>query len=177
MKTNKSYVVESDFVYKNFRCVCLGMDMGHRCGYVGLPEGHSLYGKDYRDACLPKKDVEDQPIGKRGIIPLLCSKFSQDLISPDVYFDVHGSLTYSGGGKDSKYPVESDLWWLGFDCCHSGDGQDEQLILSLCETDLAASRLSWSRRSSDPARTQDYVESELKSLVDQIITVSKGGNV
>ena len=32
---------------------------------------------------------------------------------------VHGGVTYSGGGDD--YPVESDLWWLGFDCAHWGD--------------------------------------------------------
>ena len=41
----------------------------------------------------------------------------------DLYFNVHGSLTYSGD-NDGTYPVESNLWWLGFDCGHYGDGRD-----------------------------------------------------
>ena len=32
---------------------------------------------------------------------------------------VHGGLTYAGG--NDKYPVDADLWWLGFDCAHLYD--------------------------------------------------------
>jgi len=31
----------------DYRCVILGLSMGHRCGYVGLPKGHKYYGEDY----------------------------------------------------------------------------------------------------------------------------------
>jgi hypothetical protein len=32
---------------------------------------------------------------------------------------VHGGLTYAGG--NDSYPVESSLWWFGYDCAHLGD--------------------------------------------------------
>lgn len=43
-----NYYIESEFTYKNFRCVvvfnCLG---GHRCGYVEIPFNHPIADKDY----------------------------------------------------------------------------------------------------------------------------------
>ena len=36
--------------------------------------------------------------------------------------EVHGGLTYSG--NNGSYPIESDLYWFGFDCVHLYDGQD-----------------------------------------------------
>ena len=42
----------------------------------------------------------------------------------DVPAEVHGGLTYSGGGS---YPVDGDEWWLGFDCAHYGDAPDPAL--------------------------------------------------
>lgn len=36
-----------------------------------------------------------------------------------VYIEVHGGITYSD--FSSSYPVESDLYWFGFDCAHVGD--------------------------------------------------------
>ena len=43
----KNYKVEKDFIVDGFRCVILGIYMGHRCGYIAIPKGHELYGKDY----------------------------------------------------------------------------------------------------------------------------------
>lgn len=126
-----NFLVESDFTYNGFRCVVVGQDLGHRCGYVGIPDGHKLYGSDYNG----------------------------------LNFDVHGGLTFSGGGG-SKYPVESNLWWLGFDCAHCDDAMDKDLILKLAPPQFVENRLRmcW----GGTVRTQEYVESELRSLVDQI---------
>lgn len=73
---------------------------GGLCGYVGVSEGHPNFGRDYND----------------------------------VYADVHGGLTFSdfcahGANVDESRhichapaPDEPDrVWWLGFDCAHSGD--------------------------------------------------------
>ena len=38
--------VESDFTHQDLRCVVLGLNHGHRCGYVGVPKDHPLYGAD-----------------------------------------------------------------------------------------------------------------------------------
>lgn len=53
------------------------------------------------------------------------------------YFDlentinVHGGLTYSGK-SDNNYPIESKLWWFGFDCAHYGDDEDGGQSLRYC---------------------------------------------
>jgi hypothetical protein len=171
-----AFIIESDFEHKGIRCVCIGGDLGHRCGYVGIPEGHFLHGKQYSDPCLPMSDVEKQEIGKRGIIPLLCHRQDGTLIAPDLYFNVHGSLTYSGGGKGSKYPVESDLWWLGFDCAHTGDGRDADLIRKLSPERLVNIRLDFHSWEGETVRTKEYVEQECRYLVDQIIQLRGEGN-
>lgn len=44
MKIDKlrGVVEESRFEYKGFPCVILFMSMGHRCGYVGIPEASGI---------------------------------------------------------------------------------------------------------------------------------------
>lgn len=50
-----NYYIESEFTYKNFRCVvvfnCLG---GHRCGYVEVPFNHPISDKD----CYELSDID-----------------------------------------------------------------------------------------------------------------------
>jgi hypothetical protein len=76
-------------------CVLRRSALGSWCGYVGVPPGHPWHGKDYGDINDPHPDV-------------------------------HGGLTYSdrcqGAICHVPQPGESDdVWWLGFDCNHSGD--------------------------------------------------------
>ena len=53
--TNKRYVVEKKFDYLGYKCVVTFNTMGYRCGYVGLPKEHCLYGKTYDDYLDIKK--------------------------------------------------------------------------------------------------------------------------
>lgn len=47
---NKSEpIIEEQFIYRDFPCVIIFQPMLHRCGYVGIPESHKLYGKNYTD--------------------------------------------------------------------------------------------------------------------------------
>lgn len=95
---------------------------GAWCGYVALPEGHSQYGVGYAS------------------VPVEC----------------HGGLTYDGGSPGGECgPIETHvddktLWWLGFDCHHSGDGSPSHL------------------HSHDIYKTQQYVMSEVKQLARQL---------
>lgn len=43
------YKIESLFYHKSLPCVVILTSMGHRCGYVGVPETHPLFGKDWGD--------------------------------------------------------------------------------------------------------------------------------
>ena len=82
-------------------CLIKRNRMGALCGYVGVSEGHPWFGKDY--------DYDMEP-----------------------YPDVHGGITYGDLCEDDApeaigichvpAPGEPDrVWWLGFDCAHSGD--------------------------------------------------------
>jgi len=85
-------IKEKDFIYKGYRCLISFSNAGYRCGYVAIPKGHKLYGKDYDELM----DI-----------------------------DCHGGLTYSKNYMDfHPYNSSQDLWWIGFDCNHYGDGHD-----------------------------------------------------
>lgn len=113
---------------------------GHRCAYVGIPQGHPLHGVGYSDNTEAlAKPADDTAIGKRGVLSLICA--SERMQSPEVVFDVHGSLTFA---KSGAYPVESDLWWFGFDCAHCDDDEDG-------------------------GRSLEYVTNECESLAKQIV--------
>ena len=75
-------------------CVFVRTDMGHLCGYVGLPEGHALHGAD--------PDEADDACGDWP----------------------HGGFTYGREGNEyvpGVQGLDAGLWWLGFDCAHGGD--------------------------------------------------------
>lgn len=42
MRKTESVVEEKRFEYRGYPCVVLFMDMGHRCGYVGIPADKPL---------------------------------------------------------------------------------------------------------------------------------------
>lgn len=117
---------------------------GHWCGYVGVPPGHPLHGKDYNDC------YDDCP----------------DL-------DVHGGLTYSNKcrGDDEATSVchvpepgrPHDVWWLGFDCAHLGDLSPGR---SMRERALGWEPLSFDM--DDTYRDAAYVEAEVRSLAAQL---------
>lgn len=173
------YKVESDFMWGDYRCVVIFTSSGYRCGYVGVPRNNGLYGKEYTDFLdIPLSTIEDQPIGKRGIMPLIFSAMDNDeKVRMDMFFDVHGSLTFSGDGHH-KYPVESDLWWFGFDCGHYNDGKDLDLVEKYWGNDENIQRKLEIERKypttyDGEVRSKEYVEKECKSLVSQILGVSR----
>jgi hypothetical protein len=83
-----------EFESDGFPCLIVRGPVKALCGYVALPPGHPWHGKHYND-------VEPSP-------------------------DVHWGLTYSNKchGKichEAKAGEPDNVWWLGFDCAHSGD--------------------------------------------------------
>lgn len=150
-----------------------GWATGTLCGYVGIPTTHPLYEVSYSDEhpslkTLFEKMKEGQ-IGKRGVIPLICSPGA----SPDVVFNVHGSLTYSGHcepGEDDSTGIchiaedEDKVWWFGFDCAHCMDrapAMDAKLKEYLPDRDL-------SYRERNEYRNLEYVTQEVQLLAAQL---------
>lgn len=73
-------------------CLIVRNDMGALCGYVGVTEGHPLYGKDYND-----------------------TDFS-------VHGGITYSNFCNGHICHVPEPGRSDkVYWFGFDCCHAFD--------------------------------------------------------
>ena len=54
--------------------------------------------------------------------------YGKDYIDIGSYISCHGGLTYSSSTENSIYPVNSNLWWFGFDCIHYYDGIDAELV-------------------------------------------------
>lgn len=165
-----SYIVEKDWESSSLRCVVIAVDRGYRCGYVGIPKEHILFGIDYNDVVpdtLREKleEVKNGPTGKRGIIDLFT--FDEEKPRVGILFDVHGGITYSG--SDKKYPVASDLWWFGYDCHHPGDTTDENLMSA--EYKEIEARYS-TYFHGGVHRTLDYCIQECESLARQLKEIS-----
>lgn len=172
-----SFIVESDFTHAGLRCVTLLLSMGHRCGYVSISTEHPLHKVEYSQAIpgVSRADLEDVPIGKRGIIPVFCC--DGETISAELYFDVHGSVTYSGGNKE--YPVaNTGLWWFGFDCGHSGDVKDIDAVREHFGVKAAQTARRFSMDCGS-VRSLKYVQDECRSLAEQLVkfasAAAKGG--
>lgn len=90
----------------------------------------------------------------------------------DIDVSCHGCLTYS---KDHLYGQEDkDLWWIGFDTGHWGDGYSyEEAIELFKDYPKVIGQIQIYKNCSlfepvFPARSLDYCKNECKKIVDQI---------
>ncbi len=163
-----SFTVEKDWITRaGFRAVVTMGNLGHRCGYVGVPDSHLLYGVGYgQDTHALKPLPDDEKIGDRGIMTVFFGNMAANgMQRPDYVFDVHGSLTYAGGGKASDYPVSSDLWWFGYDCGHAGDAPSPEYIASKSPS----IRRLYTADREDVHRDLSFCEAQCESLAQQLI--------
>lgn len=156
-----SYDIEKDWTTSaGLRAVVIMGDMGHRCGYVGVPTDHPLHGVAYSEKSPYLKLNPERSTEKMSPIQVLCGagKDMDDLNSPEYVFEVHGGLTFSGDGK-GKYPVEADLWWFGYDCGHAGDAPAPGSCMAQYSSSLF---------DGDVHRTLEYCIDECESLASQL---------
>lgn len=132
--------IEQDWTTEaGLRAVAVWNDqMGFRCGYVQVPQDHPLHGISY----MQKTEA-------------LSRDADGDRTEPELYFEVHGGITYS----DDQCPMmepKGDEWWFGFDCGHAGDVT------------------MFSRPGSgDVERSLDYVVGECESLAQQLADLAR----
>lgn len=143
--------------YKGMKTFIKRGPVGHLCGYVGIPEGHPWFGKDYNDQVNVPKAIMERPIDvdKVGAINLLCAAGKSDDMKEgflDIVFaiDVHGGLTYASECVPMEKP--DGFWWFGFDCAHAGDLVPRSTMA----------------RSNCIYRDIEFVRQEIKSLADQL---------
>jgi hypothetical protein len=95
--------------------------LGAWCGYVGVPEGHVLWGKGYANPWYNNEDATDVAIRQEW-------KFYHTLFSR---VPAHRGITFDD--FSAPYGVAEDRWpdyyWIGFDCAHSGDYVPGMILL------------------------------------------------
>lgn len=125
---------------------------GHWCGYVGVAEGHPLFGVGYGDA--QAADGE--------------------------WIDVHGGLTFSDfctEGEAREFgichiPDEGEperVYWFGFDCAHLGDLAPARR--------MRERGMGFAADLGDKYRTLGYVKAECAKLATQLTSARNGGCV
>jgi len=77
----------------------------------------------------------------------------------DLPIDVHGGLTFAEPDKPCDKDGSDNAWWFGFDCAHAGDAPDPCLPHEHQMMPIF----------SDSIKTQEYVESECRSLCEQVL--------
>lgn len=93
----------------------------------------------------------------------------------DIYIDCHGGLTYA-----DNYLVDQedeDVWWIGYDCGHYGDGHDvdtcKELFKDYPETIKQITLMQdidiYGILCDEKARSLEYCEEQCKNIVEQII--------
>ena len=121
-------------------CLLVRSPGGHLCGYVGVSEGHPLYRLDDSHSDFP------------------C-------------LDCHGGVTFTGACQPSDdgesrgichVPGDGEpdhVWWIGFDCAHSGD------FYSLA---IASANRLFEQSSYETYRTAGYVAQQCRELARQL---------
>lgn len=114
-------------------CLIVRNDFGALCGYVGVNSKHPYYMRYYSE----------------------------------IYsVHVHGGLTFSSkcAADESEHSIchivedgdDDNVWWLGFDCAHSGD----YAPLSI-----------FKRNTPDKYKNIEYVKNECKKLASQLVII------
>ena len=144
-----SGTVSATWEHSGLRCVIIRTSMGHLCGYVGVPKSHPLHGHDYSKPHPTLRALwearKQQPIGENPPFMVLVGAAlggmsDEDGLEPQMCFDVHGGITYSG---DLKGYDDSITWAFGFDTAHAqdfNDPKDETYVTA--ETNKLAEQLA-----------------------------------
>lgn len=170
--------LETLFYHKSLKCCVVFTTTGHRCGYVGVPTTHPLFGIDYdQDLNSPEllQELKNTNIGKRGIVDIFCWDGNQTPLN--LICNVHGGLTYSG--KTTHYPYRQfePIWWFGFDCAHVGDNKDWEMLKKVSNREYFQTLWEIEQRFptevSGKPRTKQYVEKECRTLANQLCCIGE----
>lgn len=151
MAGRKRSAVERTWQAHGLECAVLIMDMGHRCGYVRVPDDHPWKGLDYDDK-VPEaeaSDFEDRAVddaGMGGVIAALAGNTDDWSRRVEGHVAVHGGITFAG-----KQPNEdcAEGWWFGFDCAHLDDTPEQWTLDAVAaETERMAEQIAAAGKES-----------------------------
>lgn len=79
---------------------------------------------------------------------------------------VHGGLTFADPDMSCDKGGPDNGWWVGFDCAHSGDAPDPELVTA-ANMSRASFRERFDHGGYDSVKGQKYVENQCRSLCEQ----------
>lgn len=121
-------------------CLIVRGPSGSLCGYVGVPEGHPYFGKEYNECSVECHGG------------LTFSDFCAESTDPSKHI------------CHVPAPGEPDrVWWLGFDCAHLYDYSPSRYAREPYKSDPL-----WARGPMDVYRSLWYVKNECTKLAAQL---------
>lgn len=147
----REYIVEKDFIECGFRCVVVGHTMGHRCGYLAIPQGHELYGVEY--------DNINVEVHGGLTYSNESDEYSYPVATDEKVWWIGFDCAHFGDGKDYKL-IENIISRI----------DNEEAKQEALNTYHTIRRIEERYPDGFEARTTEYVENELKDLAHQIAT-------
>lgn len=150
--SGRRHKIEESGIHDGFPYIIIGMNMGHRCGYVGLATtkrtGKIIDVVDFVEVKLPME------------------------FDPELHLNVHGGITYNGTNEEFDKIIGSSIEvnWLGFDCMHAGDAVDMALMEELADPKFIELKKEFPPLNNDIVRTFEYVKEETLNMISQIKT-------
>jgi hypothetical protein len=144
VKSKEKFVDEIKEEYHGFKFVVKMQRMGHRCGYVQIPD-NELFQKIQKAA--------DSGEGN-GQYDIIC----------------HGGITFVEDNPPQDYLTGNN--WIGFDCYHAGDDKDITSAMELF--DLSEKELEVMKQSLSVyhvPRSKEYVKAECIDIINQLEAV------
>lgn len=132
------FKIEKDFMIDEYRCVIIGMYLGHRCGYIGIPKDNKFYGLMY----------DDVDIDVHGGLTYASSDCNSEypVKTTDTWW-IGFDCAHFGDGKDVEL-IKSF-------------GEQEERTKMLLDMELRFP-------IDEEVRTVEYVENELRNAVKQL---------
>lgn len=145
-------VIEGGGLYNDYEYLIVFTARGTRCGYVALKE---------KETEIFNKQAENG-----------------EYYCPDL--DCHGGLTFYSKSHAAKelLQIPCDDMWIGFDAAHCWDAKDMILAeeyFGNCDMVKFYKDNPFSN-FNEIHRTYAYMERECKSIIDQILDMSKNAN-
>jgi hypothetical protein len=173
--------IEKQWKYKGLDCLIFAIPVGHRCGYVRIPNDHPFFGLHFQDK-IPGLETNLEICVNDSFNSMLIAicgdrelmeNHSQTI---DGNVNVHGGITFCGE-FNSMYKING--WWIGFDCAHCDDELDTSIM---CENHLEVhnqiqaiiikNRIKYAGKNIPNHKilwTTHLVQSEVENLADQLI--------
>lgn len=151
-----------EFKHADFPCLVQRGPSGAWCGYVAVPPGNRFHGKGYSGTYDENDNYINSPVDE---------------------LSVHGGVTYAAECSEGNGichvppPGEPDnVWWIGFDCAHSGDfcpkhhdpDSETNVRMKAQYPDWDCKPFEWSATYKDI----DYVKHQTRRLAEQLRELS-----